>query len=87
MLALCCLGKKSPRSSFRDRLPEHIKKLTVDVTFTKIEIQTEIQTEIQPKCVKSPKVRYTYDYESDCDSDNDNDVIASLSPNFGCSKL
>ena len=83
MLALCCLGKKSPRSSFRDRLPEHIKKLTVDVTFTKIEIQTEIQ----PKCVKSPKVRYTYDYESDCASDNDNDVIASLSPNFGCSKL
>jgi hypothetical protein len=83
MPTLCCFSnqKKSPRSSFRDRLPDHIKKLTVDVTFTK--------TKIQPQCVKSPKVRYNYDYdyESDCASDSDNDVIASLSPNFGCSKL
>jgi len=77
MPTLCCFS--SPRSSFRDRLPDHIKKLTVDVTFTK--------TKIQPQCVKSPKVRYNYDYESDCASDSDSDVIASLSPNFGCSKL
>ena len=77
MPIICCLGNKSPRSSFRDRLPDNIKKLTIDVTFTK----TEIQTEIQPKCVPSPKVRH-YDYESYSDSD----VIASSRPNFGCSK-
>ena len=76
MQVLCCFHQnKGSRVSFRDRLPEHIKKLTVDVTFTK--------TEIQPKCVQSPKVR-RYDYESDCDSDND--AIASFNPNFGCSK-
>ena len=56
MSVLCCFGNKSPRSSFRDRLPQHIKKLTVDVTFTK--------TEIQPKCVQSPKAR-RHDYERD----------------------
>ena len=73
MPTICCFGNKSPRSSFRDRLPDNIKKLTIDVTFKR--------TEIQPKCVPSPKVRH-YDYESDCERDR----IASSSPNFGCSK-
>lgn len=73
MPTICCFGNTSQRSSFRDRLPEHIKKLTIDITFTK--------TEIQSKCVPSPKVRH-YDYESDCGRDR----IASSSPNFGCSK-
>jgi|688.fasta_scaffold925933_2 hypothetical protein len=87
MPLICCLGNKnksqskkvcaySPRSAFRERLPEHIKSLTVDVTYTK--------TEVQPKCVPSPKDRRFVHYESD--SDSDNDVIASFSPNFGCSK-
>lgn len=83
MPLICCLGDKnknkkvctySPRSTFRERLPEHIKNLTVDVSYTK--------TEVQPKCVPSPK-EHRYDYS---DRDSDNDVIASFSPNFGCSK-
>jgi hypothetical protein len=83
MPLICCLGNKnknkrvctySPRSAFRERLPEHIKSLTVDVSYTK--------TEIQPKCVPSPKERRFAHYDSDSDSDR----IASFSPNFGCSK-
>lgn len=72
MPALCCVNKnkKVRITTFRERLPEHIQKLTVDVSYTK--------TEIQPKCVPSPKA-YRYDYM-------DNDVIASFIPNFGCSK-
>ena len=33
--------KNSPRSSFRERLPDHIKKLTVDVTETKTKTETK----------------------------------------------
>ena len=74
MPALCCGNKikKVRITTFRERLPEHIQKLTVDVSYTK--------TEIQPKCIPSPKA-YSYDY-----SERDNDSIASLNPNFGCSK-
>jgi len=80
MPLICCLGDKnknkkvctySPRTAFHERLPEHIRKLTVDVSYTK--------TEIQPKCVPSPKDRYY-------DSDSDSELIASFNPNFGCSK-
>ena len=63
MPGLCCgnKNKKVRISTFRERLPEHIQKLTVDVSYTK--------TEIQPKCVPSPK-EHRYDYsESDSDSD------------------
>ena len=87
MPLICCIGDKnksqskkvcaySPRSAFRERLPEHIKSLTVDVSYTK--------TEIQPKCLPSPKERRFVHY--DIDRDSDNDVIASFNPNFGCSK-
>jgi len=81
MPLICCLGDKnknkkvctySPRTAFHERLPEHIKSLTVDVSYTK--------TEIQPKCVPSLKDRRSVNYDSD------NDEIASLNPNFGCSK-
>ena len=59
MPVLCCgnKNKKVRISTFRERLPEHIKSLTVDVSYTK--------TEIQPKCIPSPK-DHRYDYnESD----------------------
>ena len=72
MQRLCCFGV-SPKSAFRERLPEHIKKLTVDVTYTK--------TEIQPKCVPSPKVKRFNSYD-----DMDKELNASFNPNFGCSK-
>ena len=55
MPVLCCLNKKVRNSTFRDRLPEHIKKLTVDVTHNKTE------TRKHPECVQSPKDR-RYDY-------------------------
>ena len=69
MPALCCFDKNknkkvctySPRSAFRDRLPDNIKNLTVDVTYTK--------TEVQPKCIPSPKERRFNRYDSDSDSD------------------
>ena len=75
MPVLCCgnKNKKVRITTFRERLPEHIKKLTVDVTYTK--------TEIQPKCVPSPKVkRFAHD------SDSDKELNASFIPNLGCSK-
>ncbi len=67
MPMLCCLGYKknntkvctSPRTAFRERLPEHIKNLTVDVSYT--------NTEVQPKCVPSPKERRSINYDSDSD--------------------
>jgi len=74
MQRLCCFGV-SPKSAFRERLPEHIKNLTVDVTYTK--------TEVQPKCVPSPKVKR---FAHDRDSDSDKELNASFIPNLGCSK-
>jgi hypothetical protein len=87
MHMICCVGKNksqskrvctySPKSAFRERLPEHIKNLTVDVTYTK--------TEIQPKCVPSPKVK-RFAHDRDSDSDSDKELNASFIPNLGCSK-
>ncbi len=66
MPVLCCLGDKpkkkvytSPITSFRDRLPEHIKNLTVDVTSQ--------STDTQPKYVPSPVIIRSWDYGSDSD--------------------
>ena len=57
MPTLWCLNKKvrTSTSTFRDRLPEHIKKLTVDVTYNKADMQKH------PECVQSPKER-RYEY-------------------------
>jgi len=60
--ALCCFGEKPNRvrvdlgtdkRTFRDRLPEHIKCLTVDVSYKSVDAQ--------PQCVQSPRNR-AWDY-------------------------
>ncbi len=61
MPVLCCFGEKQKKvcvgdkRTFRDRLPEHIKCLTVDVTCKK--------SDIDPRCIQSPKNR-AWDYHN-----------------------
>lgn len=42
--------KNSPRSSFRDRLPDNIKKLTVDVISANTETKPKLYTYLTKLC-------------------------------------
>ena len=64
MPGLCCFVKRvgvgagagvgvRDKRTFRDRLPEHIKCLTVDVSYKSVDAQ--------PQCVQSPRNR-AWDY-------------------------
>lgn len=52
MQKICCDGDKnnSPRSSFRDRLPDNIKKLTVDVISANTETKPKLYTYLTKLC-------------------------------------